>query len=58
MVHNILSLDPRLRERMDRRLLLRKVLRDLHDQESVTEKIDLGATREDKEILDLQEASS
>ena len=41
---------------MDRRLLLGKVLRVLHDQESVTEKIDIGATREDKEILSLEEA--
>ena len=46
-----------LRERLDGRLLLGKVLRVLHNWECGTEKIDLGVTREDKKILDLQEAS-
>ena len=45
-----------LRERMNGRLLHGKVLRVLHDRECVTEKIDLGATKEDKEILSLEEA--
>ena len=35
-----------LRKRMDGRLLLGKVLRVLHDQESVSEKVDPGYTRE------------
>ena len=47
-----------LRERLDGRLLLGKVLRVLHNREYVTEKIDLGVAGEDKKILDLQEASS
>ena len=47
-----------LRERSDRRLFIGKVLIVLHNQECVTKKIDLGVTREDKKILDLQEASS
>ena len=47
-----------LRERLDGRLFIGKVLRVLHNREGVTKKIDLGVTREDKKILDLQEASS